>query len=150
LPFHIGRSAYAGIEDHVGMRAASLICAVVARVACAWFGLGAHQAIDSSRAAAIVAEGGRISPAASRRAVALARGADTLNPDREVDILRAAALLERGDGAGARQILTSVTRAEPQNLEAWLWLARASAGDPKLVLAALRRVRALEPRLPPR
>jgi predicted Zn-dependent protease len=130
------------------MRAARIACIALALVACAWFALGARQAIDTSRATAIVSGASTLTPHDEQHALSLLGDAGTLNPDREVDILRAAALAERDKWAAAKRILFAVTRAEPQNIEAWFALAARSDPDRRLFLQALARVAALEPRRP--
>jgi predicted Zn-dependent protease len=133
----------------VPTRAASIVCAVLAIIVCAWFALGIRQARDTNRAQSIVTSARTISPAQAERATSLLQSARTLNPDREVDILEAQADVERGALEAARHILLAVTRAEPENIEGWAWLARASSNDPKLFLLALARARKLEPIVPP-
>jgi cytochrome c-type biogenesis protein CcmH/NrfG len=51
---------------------------------------------------------------------------------------------------GARRILTSVVRREPENVEAWIWLARASSDSPATFRRAVTRVQQLIPSLPAR
>jgi predicted Zn-dependent protease len=125
-----------------------MICAGLALVASAWFALGAHQAIDTSRASALVSGASKLSSAEARHTLALLDDAGTLNPDRSVDILRAQTLLASGNAPAARRVLTAVTRAEPQNVEGWLWMAHAAGADATLFYRSLRQVRQLEPRLP--
>jgi hypothetical protein len=134
----------------VRVRAASAICAAVALVACAWFALGARQAIDTQRATAIVSQGRMATIAQERKVSSLVHAARFLNPDREPDLLLATAELEHGEQARARRLFESVARSEPQNLEAWVGLAEASSDNRALYAYALGRVRALEPRLPTR
>ncbi len=125
-----------------------MICGVLALVVCAWFALGAHQAVNTSRGSAIVSGVSRLSTAEARRTLALLDDAGTLNPDLGVDILRAQAYLASGNAPVAREVLSTVTRQEPQNVEGWLWLARASGANAALFYKSLRHVRQLEPRLP--
>jgi predicted Zn-dependent protease len=132
----------------VNARLTSLICALVALVVCAWFALGARQAVNTSRASSIISGAGRMSSAEVHKAFTFLDDAGTLNPDRQVDILRGRAFLARRNAQAARRVLTAVTRAEPQNVEAWLWLARASGTNAALLADSLERVRALEPLLP--
>jgi predicted Zn-dependent protease len=132
----------------VNARVTSLICAVLALVVCAWFALGARQAIDTSRASATVSGSSKLSSAQARHMLALLDDAGTLNPDRNVDILRGEALQASGNPQAARRVLTAVTREEPENLEAWVGLAKASGSNATLLFNDLRRVRQLEPRLP--
>ena len=130
------------------MRGASIICAAVAVVVCAWFALGARQAIDTSRAAAIANRGNHATAAQEREVSSLVRAARFLNPDQEPDILLGQTEVEHGDFARASRLLSRVTRGEPQNIEGWVWLAHASAGDPSLLYRAVLHVRQLEPHSP--
>ena len=116
-------------------------------VVTAWFGLGVRQAIDTSRATAIVDRGAPASGAEVRRVSSLVRAARSLNPDRQLDVILGQVEVEHGDYARARRLLRQVTRREPQNLDAWVWLGHASAGDPAGLADALAHVRQLDPRL---
>ena len=129
------------------MRIASLALALVVT---AWFALGVRQAIETSDAGAIVAAGARLSPARAQHAAQLLRSAAFLNPDRQVDVLRARADLGRDRRAVARAILERVVASEPDNLEAWIWLARSSVGDLRGFYAAAFRIRQLVPPVPRR
>jgi predicted Zn-dependent protease len=110
----------------------------VSLVVVAWFALGIHQNADLSAATAIAARP-HPTAAANRHADALLDSAAVLNPDRTVDITRAQLALARGDSARARTILLALTRAEPQNLDAWIGLVRASSSDVKLREVAFDR-----------
>jgi predicted Zn-dependent protease len=110
-------------------RAARIGLGAIAVLATAWFALGIHQTDDLSAATAI-ASSAHPSAAAAARADRLLDSAATLNPDRTVQITRAQLALARGRARRARAILGGVVRDEPQNLDAWILLVRASAGDP--------------------
>ena len=125
-----------------------IAAAIVALVVCAWFALGAHDAISLSRAEAIINAQPYTTAARAKHAESLLNEAATLNPDRQVLIDRTHILLERHEELPARRIALGVTRAEPQNIEAWLWLAHAAGTTPKLYFYALRRVHGLEPIIP--
>jgi predicted Zn-dependent protease len=125
-----------------------VICAVLALVVCAWFALGAHQAINTSRATSTIAGASKLSSTKARRTLDQLDNAGTLNPDRNVDILRAQTLLASGNAQAARRVLIAVTRDEPQNVDAWLALSRASGSNPPLLAKSLEQVRRLEPLLP--
>jgi hypothetical protein len=101
------------------MRLVSLILAVVGVVVCAWFGVVARQAHEIDAASAILA------PASANRyqlrdAASLIRSAAVLDPGQDVPILRARLELKSGQDSLARRTLASVTRAEPDNLDAWI------------------------------
>jgi predicted Zn-dependent protease len=94
----------------------------------AWFALGVYQSHAVSQATSIATGGSRLTAAQARRAGDLLHAAATLNPDRAVDVLRAQVALARGDAARSRRILSGVVADEPQDLAAWIALARASSG----------------------
>lgn len=121
------------------------LAAALALVVCAWFALGVRQAHGTDGAMAILSQGSRITAAQARHVDSLLADARTLNPDGEVDILRGRAALSRGQIQTAQRILGQVARAEPQNLEAWLWLAHSAGSNRMLFYRALVRVRKLEP-----
>jgi predicted Zn-dependent protease len=131
------------------MKAARWICAALALVACAWFAFGIRQAIDTSRATAIANRGNHVTATQVHQVSSLAAGARLLNPDKQPDVLLGQTEFEHGDSAAARGVLEPVTRSEPQNVTAWLWLARASHGDAATFYEAALRVQQLEPRFPP-
>jgi predicted Zn-dependent protease len=121
----------------------------VAGLACAWFVLSGVQAVNTNRAAEVVS-GSSISRAHARQARRWLATAATLNPDQTVNILRGELAYAEGRDARALDILTSVTRAEPQNLEAWLALAHRAGHQPNLFRAALHRIAQLLPPVPHR
>jgi len=122
--------------------------ALLAAAACAWFALGVRQARGTNRATAIVTSGATLSPAQRRQAAGLLHGAKLLNPDTEVDVLRAELELDTRNPAAARLILEHVVSEEPDNAVAWEWLARASVGDPRELFLATLRIRQLVPPVP--
>jgi hypothetical protein len=120
----------------------------LALVVCAWFVLGIQQAHDTNRVTAIVSGlfGQReLRPAQASRANSLLNSAQVLNPDAQVDVLRARVALLRGDRARAKRILIDVLRREPMNIAAWYGLA-TSAKDQPTVLLALGRIARLAPK----
>jgi hypothetical protein len=121
----------------------------LAIVVCAWYVLGIRQSRAVDQASATVSHGGAVTAAEARQASAQLSSARFLNPDRQVDVLRAELYLDRGDLAAAQRILKSVVRSEPDNLAAWIALARSSIGDPKDFYAAAFRIRQLVPPVPP-
>jgi predicted Zn-dependent protease len=102
---------------------------VIALVCCAWFALGARQAIDLSRATAIASQQRPLGPKQVRRARSLLDEAGTLNPDQQVNVVRAELAIDQGENSRARQILHAVIHREVNNLQAWLTYARASKDD---------------------
>jgi hypothetical protein len=122
---------------------------VSALLTCAWFVVWIQQTDDVQQATSIVSREGVLSIAQARHADSLLRDAGTLNPDTEVDVVRAQVALGRGDGARARDILEGVVRREPLNLAAWAWLVRASRSDARERLLAFSHVLQLDPPILP-
>jgi predicted Zn-dependent protease len=114
----------------------------------AWFALSARQAIDTSRATAIVDQGSHATAAQERSVRALVHSARFLNPDKQLDVLLGQIATEHGDYAEAQRVLEPITRSEPQNIGAWQALAQASYHDRSRSGRALARVAALEPLRP--
>jgi hypothetical protein len=111
----------------------------------AWFALGIRQGHDADVAGAIIAGHAPVTAAQARHARALLHDAGQLNPDLAIDLLRSQLALRRGDAARARAIALSVARREPQNLQAWLAYATASAHDVPAFSLAVTRLNALAP-----
>lgn len=118
---------------------------LLALVCCAWFALAAVQSHDLDAASAIINRSGPLTPALASRASSLISSAGTLNPDREVDLLRGQLAEARGDLPAAQRIFLGVAGAEPQNLQAWIALARASKGAPALFTLSIARIGRLLP-----
>jgi|GEM_PF-2547668 len=118
---------------------------LLAILAAAWFALSARQAVQVDHASALIAPGA--APSQLRHAEALLRSARLLNPDRSPEILRAEAELYAHRPARARVILRRVVAAEPDNLLAWEWLARASVNDLREFYLAAFRIEQLVPPL---
>jgi predicted Zn-dependent protease len=121
----------------------------LALVACAWFALTLRQADEVAAASQILAGPQPLTAARADRAAALLRAAATLNPDRGVAILEGELALEAGHPAQAQRILARVVTAEPQNLQAWIWLARSSYGAPATFRRAVQAVGRLLRNVPP-
>jgi hypothetical protein len=69
-----------------------------------------------------------------------------LNPDRRADLFEGVILGRAGDFRGAVAAIRRVTRAEPENIEAWgLLVSAAERVDPVLADEARRRARELAP-----
>lgn len=115
----------------------------VALVACAWYVIGIRQARDTADATGVIAAHGSARQLAHARS--LLDSASFLNPDEQVQILRGRLAIEQGHTQQAQRILTSVTRAEPMNLEGWIWLTGAALGNPPLAHAALAHIYRLDP-----
>jgi predicted Zn-dependent protease len=126
-----------------------LALAASAVVACAWFVLGIVQSHDQSRADALIHQPGTPTATQTARILSLLRSAATLNPDRDIDLLRAQAQTRGGQPAAAEREMKEVVRDEPMNVDAWIVLG-VSAGrrDPATASLARVRERALAPPVP--
>jgi len=129
--------------------AARIIAVLAAGLAVAWFAIGVRQARDTDRATDIITSATPLSPARARDAQSLLRAAKQLNPDAAVDLLGAQLALRQGNRPRARSIARSVTRSEPQNIEAWLAYGAASSNDRAAFVFALRHLNALAPAVTP-
>ena len=112
-------------------------------IAVAWFALLVVQTHATNAASAIVASG-RVTPAQGDHAAALLDTAARVNPDQTVGLLRSQLAEARGETSRARRLAMEVTRAEPDNAQAWLQLTRISAG-PARVVAFRHLVRLVPP-----
>src|SRR3954447_8489554 len=102
------------------MRAARLGIAALAVAACAWFVLGVIQADNQSHATALVNSAGSPSRAQTADIEHSLDRAATLNPDRNIDLLRAQAEVRAGQSAKALARMKRVVAAEPRNVDAWI------------------------------
>jgi hypothetical protein len=130
------------------VRAGALSLAGIAVVASGWYVIGIRQAHDTSQASAIVSGGAPLNARQAAHASSLLDAAKFLNPDRQVDVLRAQLDRDQGNLRGARAILEHVVAREPDNAVAWVWLARSSAGAPRVFIRALLQLERIV-RLPP-
>jgi hypothetical protein len=132
------------------MLALRLAVLALAAVICAWFGLGEVQARDETRAAALVDQNGTPSTALTARILRLLDRAGTLNPDRDIDILRAQAQTRAGERTAALATARRVVRDEPRNIDAWLVLGFAARGiDRGQARLAQKKELELAPSVPP-
>jgi predicted Zn-dependent protease len=120
------------------------LLAVAALVVASWFALGVLQAHNLDRASTILAGPGPLSAAAKRDVASELATAGTLNPDREVDLLRAELAVARSERGEAVRILEQVTHSEPDYATAWLALA-STADNAAISGRALRQIARLVP-----
>lgn len=126
------------------MRLARVVTAGVALVVVAWFALGAHQARELDHARTLISAASSLSAAQAARADSMLAAAGTLNPDQEVNLLRARVALLKGDRPQAARILEQLVRSEPLNLEGWVWLAQAAVSDRTIFGQAILNIRRLD------
>jgi hypothetical protein len=124
-----------------------IVCAVAALAVCTWFALGVREAQEIDRATNIV--GGlqgqqKLTAPEAAQARSLLSSAAFLNPDQQVNVLRARVALLGNQRPLAVRILRGVVSSEPDNLAAWYGLA-TSATSRATVNAALAQIRRLEP-----
>lgn len=100
-----------------------VLALLAALAVCAWFALGIRQAHDTARAEAIVPSRPPLSATQANRALASLHAASLLNPDTQVDLLRAQVAIDRGERKRAEEIMLGVVRKEPMNARAWVLLA---------------------------
>jgi hypothetical protein len=123
---------------------ARLSLAGLALIACAWFVLGIRQAHDLGVATSI-AQNRSISPAQAAHAESLLDSAATLNPDKEVQLVRAQIASAAGNDTRAIALAQQVANAEPENVVAWYVMAQVSGSSGQLLLTAFRHIRELSP-----
>jgi hypothetical protein len=133
------------LRDQAAAGVSRALVGILAVLAVAWFAVGVRQAHDTDVASNIITGAAPISPAQAQHAAALLHDAAQLNPDTAVDLLRSRLALRLREPARARAIALSVTRSEPENLEAWVAYGSAASGDPGVFALALRRLNALAP-----
>ena len=132
------------------MLAPRVALAAVAVVACAWFALGIRQSRDLERADALVHQSGTPTKGQTSEILRLLHRASLLNPDRNVDLLRAQAEVRAGDAATAERQTKRVVRDEPMNVDAWIVLGFATQQrDPAVARLATAREQELAPPVPP-
>jgi hypothetical protein len=137
-------------RDNPAMLALRLAVLALALVTCAWFGLGAVQTRDQTRATTLIDRPGTPPAALTARILSLLGSAATLNPDRDIDVLRAQAQTRAGRSTAALATAESVVRAEPQNVDGWVVLGFAAQRiDPAIASLARERELELVPRVPP-
>jgi hypothetical protein len=116
----------------------------VALAACAWFALGARAAHDQDAASNVLNQHLNLTAAEANQALSLIHNAKTLNPDQELNILRAQVEQHAGHAQQAVAIAKAVAREEPLNVNAWFVLELMSRQvDPALNRLAQARVRQL-------
>jgi guanyl-specific ribonuclease Sa len=122
-----------------------MLIAVTAVVVCAWFALGVRQAGEISSASGIISQPAAVTSSQAAHAASLLRSAGRLNPDTEVDVLKARLAVRENLPADAKRTLLRVVSGEPMNLEAWVELARISGADAATERRALLRIAQLDP-----
>lgn len=118
---------------------------IVALAASAWFVIGIRQARDIATASSIVEAGQSAGRSELAAAAEMLHSAAFLNPDQEVNILRGRLAIARGQLSRARQILGTVVREEPLNLEAWIWFTAVYLGDLREGRIGAARIAQLDP-----
>jgi Flp pilus assembly protein TadD len=118
-----------------------IVLILAALLAGAWLATQARAARAENRLARIAYEGRNLAEAPT-----LLEADRLLNPDTRPDLFEGVILGHRGDFAGAVAAIRRVTRAEPENIEAWGLLASAAKrADPRLAAEAAATARRLAP-----
>jgi predicted Zn-dependent protease len=131
------------------MRAARLAIAALAVAACAWFVIGVIQSDNESRANAAINGGGTPTLAQTAQIEHWLDSARTLNPDRNIDLLRAQAEVRAGQSAKALALMKRVVRDEPRSADAWIVFGfAAQSQSPALARHAHAEVLKLAPPVP--
>ena len=114
------------------MRLFSLCVGAVAAITCAWFVISAKQAHDVDAANSILTTSSKPLTAHQRRETAsLIAAAGFLYPGQDVPILKARYFLTIGQDSRARSALVGITRAEPDNLTAWIQVGALAVVQPQ-------------------
>lgn len=123
---------------------------LVAVIVCAWFALGAVQTRDQNHATDLIDSVSTPTPALTADILSMLDTAQTLNPDRTVDLLRAQALIRGGHPSAGLRVAQRVVAAEPLNIDAWTVLGFAARlAHPAQFRLAERRLRELAPPVSP-
>lgn len=131
------------------MRAARFAVAALAVAACAWFVIGVIQSNNESRATTLIDGAGPPTPAQTAQIQNWLDTARTLNPDRNIDLLRAQADVRAGQSAKALVLMKRVVRDEPRNANAWIVFGfAAQAQSPALARMAHAQLAKLAPPVP--
>lgn len=131
------------------MRAARFAIAALAVAACAWFVIGVVQSNNESRATTLINGGGTPTPAQTSQIEHWLDTAATLNPDRNIDLLRAQAEVRAGQSAKALVLMKRVVADEPRNADAWIVFGfAAQPQSPALARMAHAEVLKLAPPVP--
>jgi hypothetical protein len=145
-----GRSAAPGNRHNPAVLALRLALVALSVVVCAWFIQGEVQTHDENRATALIDQPGTPAAALTAKVLHLLDSAGTLNPDRDIDLLRAQAQTRAGESAAALATVAPVVRDEPQNIDAWVVLGLAAQrDDPRLASLAREKELELAPPVPP-
>jgi len=134
------------MRDHGRVRSLRLSLIAVAVAACAWFVVVIRQAHEIDSATRVIERGSSASRAELSGAAAQLGSARFLNPGQAGAILRGRLAIAEHRSGDARRILEDVTRAEPLNLDSWIWLAGASFNDRHESSVALAHIAQLDPR----
>jgi predicted Zn-dependent protease len=130
------------------MRVVRSALVLLSLAVCAWFVVGVIQARDLNHATNIVQSSRSLTSAQVEQARSLLDTAATLDPNRNVGLLRAQLAVASGERRQAIQLALRVTAQEPRNLNAWLLVAQlALPVDRPLTARAVGRLHQLDPRL---
>ena len=121
---------------------------MLAVVACAWFALGVRAFREVASVNRLLGGGARLTAVQAHAARAELDRASLLNPDQEINFLRAQVAERSGDRDRALMIAEILTRREPQNVNAWLLVSILTKPGSAAYQQAEARLRALAPPVP--
>jgi predicted Zn-dependent protease len=131
------------------MRVARLAIAALAVAACAWFVIGVIQSNNESQATALINGSGKPTPAQTAQIERWLDTAATLDPDRNIDLLRAQAEVRAGQSDKALVLMKRVVADEPRNADAWIVFGfAAQSQSPALARMAHAELLKLAPPVP--
>jgi Flp pilus assembly protein TadD len=131
------------------MRAARFAIAALAVAACAWFVIGVIQSNNESQATALINGSGKPTPAQTAQIERWLDTAATLDPDRNIDLLRAQAEVRAAQSDKALVLMKRVVADEPRNADAWIVFGfAAQSQSPALARMAHAELLKLAPPVP--
>jgi hypothetical protein len=120
--------------------------ALVALLALLWLGVATRDLFLQRSALNHLSFHLGVSPAEFDRRMHDLRRADLLNPDESNRLYRASFYVDHGRFGPGRALAEEAVRSEPDNIDAWAVLLRATTGhDPARAAQALAEVRRLNP-----
>jgi hypothetical protein len=138
------------IGDHVPVTAIRLVLIAVAVSACAWFALAIRSTHDENSVTDLISAHNNLTPeqaAAAERTLSRAR---VLDPDEQLNVLRAQVDFHAGFAQRAVALERGIVGREPDNAEAWFVLILMSKRiNPSLARLAQQRVAQLVPSVAP-
>lgn len=132
------------------MTAIRLVLVAVAVLACAWFALAIRSTHDEHSVTSLLNAQNHLTSEQAAAALRTLSQARVLDPDEQLNILRAQVNFHSGRVRTAAALARGIVGREPDNVEAWLVLELMSRGiDVSLNRLAQQRVSQLAPPVAP-